>query len=217
MDPIDPRPASDNPAPKVGAKTFLHVGCGGKRKEQTTRGFNTPDWHEVRLDIDPQVQPDILGSMLDLRAIPDASMDAVFSSHNIEHLYAHEVPVALKEFHRVLKPDGFLVLTCPDVQSVAELVAQDKLVEPCYVSPAGPIAPIDILWGHRPSLARGNHFMAHKVGFTQRVLTGTLREAGFAMVATMRHGAPAFELWALAVKSQRPEAEVIALARLHFP
>ena len=36
---------------------FLHVGCGGKRKPQTTRGFNTPEWDEVRLDIDPSVAP----------------------------------------------------------------------------------------------------------------------------------------------------------------
>ena len=31
----------------------LHVGCGPKRKDQTTRGFNTPQWDELRLDIDP--------------------------------------------------------------------------------------------------------------------------------------------------------------------
>ena len=44
-----------------------------------------------------------------------ASVDAVFSSHNIEHLYPHEVPLALKEFMRVLKPDGFVLMTCPDL------------------------------------------------------------------------------------------------------
>ncbi len=38
-------------------KTFLHVGCGPKRKNQTTRGFNTPDWTELRLDIDAGVAP----------------------------------------------------------------------------------------------------------------------------------------------------------------
>jgi len=31
----------------------LHVGCGAKHKDLTTRGFNTPEWHELRLDIDP--------------------------------------------------------------------------------------------------------------------------------------------------------------------
>ena len=32
--------------------TFLHIGCGPKRKDQTTRGFNTDDWTELRFDID---------------------------------------------------------------------------------------------------------------------------------------------------------------------
>lgn len=79
-------------------KTFLHVGCGPQRKQGTTKGFNTDDWKELRLDIDESVQPDIVGTMTDMSRVPDASVDALFSSHNIEHLYAHEVPVALKEF-----------------------------------------------------------------------------------------------------------------------
>jgi hypothetical protein len=82
--------------------TLLHVGCGPNRKEQTTRGFNTPEWHELRLDIDPSVAPDVVGTMTDMAAVADASVDAIFSSHNLEHLEAHEVPVALKEFLRVL-------------------------------------------------------------------------------------------------------------------
>jgi hypothetical protein len=44
-----------------------------------------------------------------------------------------------------------------------------------YTAPAGPIAPLDILYGHRASMARGNLFMAHRCGFTQKVLTGTLQ------------------------------------------
>jgi hypothetical protein len=33
-------------------KTFLHAGCGAARKDRTTRGFNTPEWNELRLDPD---------------------------------------------------------------------------------------------------------------------------------------------------------------------
>ena len=103
-----------------------------------------------RLDIDPAVQPDVIGTMTDMAAVASESVDAIFSSHNIEHLYPHEVPLALKEFLRVLKPDGFFVVTCPDLQSVCALVAQGKLTEAAYQSPAGPIAAIDILYGHAP-------------------------------------------------------------------
>jgi len=198
--------------------TFLHVGCGAKHKDQTTRGFNTPEWHELRLDIDPSVAPDVVGTMTDMAEVADASVDAIFSSHNLEHLEAHEVLVALQEFRRVLKPDGFAVITCPDLQSVCALVAEGKLLEPCYTAPAGPIAPIDILYGHRPALARGNRFMAHRCGFTQPVLTHTLLAVGLTHVAALRRGvAPYFDLWAFASKGPMEEAALRALAAQHFP
>jgi len=199
-------------------KSFLHVGCGQNRKERTTRGFNTPDWREIRLDIDSSVNPDVTGSMTDMSAVLSGSVDAIFSSHNIEHLYAHEVPLALGEFLRVLNDDGFAVITCPDLQSVSALVAEDKLLEPAYNSPAGPIAPLDILYGFRASMARGNLFMAHRCGFTQKVLHGTLLAAGFKSVVTMRRGrTPFFDLWGLATKKERSGDDLRAIAAEHFP
>ena len=198
-------------------KTFLHVGCGPKRKDQTTRAFNVPEWIEQRLDIDASVEPDIIGTMTDMSAVTEATVDAVFSSHNIEHLYPHEVPLALAEFKRVLKPNGLVVITCPDLQSVCALVAEDKLTEPAYTSPAGPIAPLDILYGHRPPMARGNLYMSHRCGFTQKVMTATLQAAGFVTVAAMRRGHPYYDLWALATKSALDETELRALAVAHFP
>lgn len=197
-------------------KSFLHVGCGPKHKNQTTRAFNSDEWVEKRLDIDPAVAPDLVGTMTDMSVVPTGSMQAVFSSHNIEHLYPHEVPVALAEFYRVLSDDGFVVITCPDLKSVCALVANDKLTEPAYISPAGPIAPLDILYGHRPPMAHGNLFMAHRCGFTERVLSATLQAAGFKSVASMaRPGC--FDLWALATKAAMDESAIKQLAQSHFP
>ena len=197
--------------------TFLHVGCGPKHKERTTAAFAADAWAELRLDIDPAVEPDVQGTMLDMSAVESASMDAVFSSHNIEHVYPHEVPKALAEFRRVLKPDGFAVITCPDLQSVCALVAEDKLLEPAYTSPAGPIAPLDILYGHRPALARGNHFMAHKCGFTQKVLAGSLQAAGFAKTISRRRDAPYFDLWVIGTCMAVDDDQLRTLAARHFP
>ncbi|WP_342618383.1 class I SAM-dependent methyltransferase [Rhodoferax sp. GW822-FHT02A01] len=199
-------------------QTFLHVGCGAKHKDRTTREFSTERWTEVRLDIDPQAQPDFVGTMLDMSDVADASMDAVFSSHNIEHLYVHELPQAFAEFLRVLKPNGYLVVTCPDLKSVCQLVVQDQLTDAVYQSPSGPIAPIDILYGYRPSLAHGNLYMAHRSGFTLKTLIASLRRNGFASVGAIERGrAPHFDLWAIATKSLQTNEEVKALAELHFP
>lgn len=197
-------------------KTFLHVGCGPKHKNQTTPAFNLGEWNECRLDIDAKVNPDVVGTMTDMSSVSNASVQAVFSSHNIEHLYPHEVPEALAEFLRVLSDDGFVVITCPDLQSVCQLVAEDKLTEPAYVSPAGPIAPIDILYGHRPPMARGNLYMSHRCGFTKKVLSATLQAAGFKSVAVMARPQH-FDLWAVATKGSLDQAELINLAKQHFP
>jgi len=197
-------------------KTLLHVGCGASRIRQTTPGFNDGSWSEIRIDINALNQPDIIGSMTDMSAVTSNSMDAIFSSHNIEHLYPHEVPLALDEFHRVLGSQGFCVITCPDIQSVCALVAQDKLLDPAYISPAGPIAPIDILFGHRQSLAQGNLFMAHRTGFTEKTLSTTLKNSGFKTVATMNRP-QYFDLWGIASKSPTSEAQIQELANAHFP
>lgn len=196
--------------------TFLHIGCGPQRKDQTTRGFNDPAWSEVRLDIDPGAEPDIVASMTDMAPVPSGSMDALFSSHNIEHLYPTEVVTALKEFARVLKPDGFAVITCPDLQAVAEVVARGDLLEPLYDSPSGPISPLDVLYGWRPALAEGNYFMAHRTGFTQKVLTALLREAGFP-IGIVRRRQTFYDLWAVATPSRMPADHLRRLAAEHFP
>lgn len=197
---------------------FLHIGCGPKYKNRTTQGFNQPEWQEIRFDIDPNVSPDFIGSMTDLSAVVSDSFDAIFSSHNIEHLYPHEVSVSLAEFMRVLKPKGFLVITCPDLKSVCQLIANDQLLEAAYQSAAGPISPIDIVYGHRPSMARGNLFMAHRCGFTEKTLNAVLLKAGFANTASLARGlAPFFDLWALASKMPRTEFELRELAAQHFP
>ena len=181
-------------------KKFLHVGCGRLTKANSTPEFQKKEWIETRLDIDENVTPDIISSITDMSVVDSNSFDAVYSSHNIEHLFSHEVPLALKEMHRVLCDDGFLVITCPDLQSVCEHVVNDKLTEPLYQSGMGPISPIDIIYGHRSSISSGNHYMAHKVGFTAKVLYSTLTGVGFKCAAVARQP-KAFNLWAVAYKN----------------
>lgn len=153
-------------------KNLLHVGCGGHHIINTN-GFNQDEWREIRLDINPAMNPDIIASMTSMPQVADNSIDAVYSSHNLEHLYAHEVPKALAEFHRVLRDDGFCLIIVPNIQAVALRVAQGNLTGELYKSSAGPISALDILYGHRPSIEQGNLYMAHHTAFTDI----SLREA----------------------------------------
>ena len=190
-------PGSREPRQKI----VLNVGCGYPARQKLHSQFHGSEWREVRLDLDPNVRPDIVSSITDMSSVTDSTVDAVWSSHNLEHLQRHEVPLALREFIRVLKPNGLLLLTLPDLRQVAQLVVEDKLEDPAYYSLSGPITPLDMIFGHSASLARGNNFMAHRTGFTARTLHRVLIEAGFVDVS-LRPGA-AFDLWATAYKPGR--------------
>lgn len=196
-------------------KTVLNVGCGQRAISILGSSLPAEGWRELRLDIDPKVDPDIVASMTDMTPVPDGSVDAVWSSHNLEHLDPHEAPVALREFLRVLKPGGTLLLTVPDLQAVARLVAEERLDETLYECRQGPIRPLDVVYGYGPALAAGNRFMAHRNGFTPNLLGRLLQEAGFEPVAIWRR-AQAYELQ---VKAFRPPAPAEALEELglHFP
>lgn len=112
----------------------------------------------------------------------------------------HEVFASLREFNRILKSDGFLLISCPDLEAVADLVVRHGLDHIAYQSPAGPITPLDMLFGHTASITRGNTFMAHNTGFTCASLGRILVEADFPTVLVRR--GKAYDLWALALMPQ---------------
>ncbi|MCG2643801.1 class I SAM-dependent methyltransferase [Bradyrhizobium sp. WYCCWR 12678] len=159
------------------------------------------NWDEVRLDIDPGVRPDVVGSItaLDASFQPQA-FDAVWSSHVLEHLFAHEVYPALRQFHRVLRPDGFAMIMSPDIEAVAHFIVEHGIAAVAYDSPMGPIRPLDMLYGHTRSIEEGHHYMAHRTGFTAERLGNLLLSAGFPSVSVRSQD---FEVCALALM---PEA-----------
>ena len=136
-------------------RNLLHVGCG-PQNINSLKGFPDHDWNEIRFDIDINVNPDLIGTLTDMSSVKSNSIDAIYSSHNIEHIFPHEVDIVFNEFIRVLKSDGFLAIACPDLQSVCENVAKGNISEPLYISPAGPISAMDIIYGHIDAISKGN-------------------------------------------------------------
>jgi len=178
------------PTPPV----VLHVGCGTAPLPAGYEGME-----EVRLDIDVNCKPDVVGSITDI-PLMTSTVDVVYSSHNLEHVSAVEVPVVLGEFYRVLKKGGKLRLELPDVQAVLEAIPKIGMDGTLYDCAAGPITPTDVLWGWKKELARGNDFYGHKVGFTKESLEAALRKAQFTNVTVTRHP----EGYALSAEATRP-------------
>ena len=200
-----------------GERLLLHVGCGHATIEHIALpGFRDTAWREVRLDADQQVSPDIVGSMTEMASVPSSAVDAVFSSHGIEHLYWHDLPHALAEFRRVLAGDGFLVVTCPDLQAAAQMIADDRLFDTAYISAAGPITPFDMVYSYRPFVAANPEWMSHHCGFTLTTLMEALRSAGFASVQGIRRKR-GFDLWVVACKSPYSTEDMAALAASYLP
>ena len=170
-------------------RRVLNAGSGLKSIERLGAVFDRSEWDEIRIDLDPGVAPDVIGSMTDMRAHFGAgAFDAIWSSHSLEHLHSHEIPIALTEFQRVLKTDGFALITCPDLETVMTLFLNHGPDHVIYQSPAGPITPLDMMFGHARSIAAGHVHMAHNSGLTAARLTSLLRQAGFADAIVKRHG-----------------------------
>jgi hypothetical protein len=152
---------------KAATRQVLVVGSGGDD------GSAWDGWEVVTLDIDPNAKPDILASMVDLGAI--GPYEAVYCSHALEHLYPHEVPIALAEFHRVLAPGGMVMVVVPDLQDVAPT---DEAL------PKMGLCGLDLFYGNSREVP-GRPYMAHHCGFVADTLLRAMSSAGF-KTKTMR-------------------------------
>jgi SAM-dependent methyltransferase len=172
--------------------------------------FDRPIWKEVRIDIDPRNAPDFVGSISDMRAlVDDESFDAVWSSHCIEHLHDHEVLQALREFRRILSNDGFAIISCPNLDAIAKLIVSEDIESVAYISPAGPIRLLDMIYGHSRSVETGHVHMTHKTGFTTNRLGRLAVRAGFSEARVLE--GENLDLWAALMM---PKAQAPTLATL---
>ncbi len=83
--------------------TKLHLGCGG---------INLPGW--INVDLDSPVA-DVIHDLRRPLPFEDESADLVFAEHFIEHLTYEEALGFLKECRRVLRKEGVLRFTTPDL------------------------------------------------------------------------------------------------------
>lgn len=180
-----------------GAKVWVNLGCGPRGNTRLPGMF--AGWRELRVDADPRAEPDLVADITDLSAIESSSVSAAWASHCLEHVYLHQVGQAIREVYRILRDDGFFCIMVPDLQAIARYIAEDRLHEVIYQSPAGPVTAHDMLYGFGAFLASGMPMMGHKSGFTPTLLLQTVRKAPFAEIVLRRRSN--HELFALACKA----------------
>lgn len=97
----------------------------------------------------------------------DGSVEEIVMMHALEHIPSYDVGEKLKEFNRILKINGELILGVPDIKETAKILANAK-------------TPEEEDWAIR--LIHGtqkNRWSHHFCGYTERTLKNLLSEYGF--------------------------------------
>lgn len=177
-------------------KILLNIGSGPK---STTLPDHYLDWEVIRLDNNPDYQPDIC---MDARKVRELlpSYDAIYCSHVLEHFYEYEISTILSSFFCILTHDGFAEIRVPDVEKAAEhmVVANKRITDIVYISNAGPIRYLDMFYGYAPFLEHSPG-MEHHTGFSMQSLCQKLTQARFSHLFSVNKNNPG-----------HPEAHVVA-------
>lgn len=105
----------------------LHIRgrCLEVKDDTYTRGFGGGQVTSADvLDIDPANKAaTIVGDLRNLAAVPDGSFDCIILTQVLQ--YIDDVPAAVRETHRILKPGGTLLMTVPFIASVDTAASAD--------------------------------------------------------------------------------------------
>lgn len=155
--------------PSVGAIVHspirLNLGCGDK----ILPGY-------VNVDVAPERAgnlPDVVSDVRNLSIFEDNYADEILSVHVVEHFWRWEVESILKEWVRVLKPGGKMILECPNLRSACEefLKNSDIGAQP---GPEGQRT----MWVFYGDPRWKDPLMVHRWGYTPRSLAQIMSLAG---------------------------------------
>jgi len=142
----------------------LNLGCGDK----ILANYINVDVASERAGEKPDVISDIRKLTFN-----DNYADEILSVHVIEHFWRWEVLDILKEWLRVLKPGGKIIIECPNLVSAC----QEFLKNPDLHSSPGPEGQ-KTMWVFYGDPKWKDPLMVHRWGYTPRSLAYLMHEAG---------------------------------------
>jgi SAM-dependent methyltransferase len=164
-------------ARQTGGRRFLEIGPGNGLVAWLLRRGGAS---VTTLDIEPSVEPDVIGSVA---ALPfgDGAFDAVICCEVLEHLPWEFFPSCLQEIRRV--GSGPCVLSLPHVGKTITILAELPFIGSLWGSL--PLPPL-----RRPDMAQHpEHFWSvGSRGCSDRLVARRIRESGFRIVKSYRPG-----------------------------
>lgn len=143
----------------------LNLGCGDKI---------LPDF--INVDVAPSrrgLEPDVLCDLHELTVFENDYADEILAVHVVEHFWRWEVVDILKEWVRVLKPGGKMILECPNLISAC----QEFLKNPDLMAGGGQEGQRS-MWVFYGDPSWKDSLMVHRWGYTPRSLAMVMHEAG---------------------------------------
>jgi O-antigen chain-terminating methyltransferase len=122
----------------------VDIGCGrGEWIEELAtegiRAFGVDSNISMCKEAEARGQKVIIGNGIDyLRELPDASLGGVTAFHVVEHLSINDMIDFLYEAHRVLVPDGILIIETPNPENL-NVGSCNFYVDPTHVRPIPPV------------------------------------------------------------------------------
>lgn len=165
--------------------------------------------HEIDVDLRGGENIDF---RCDIRKLPEdwgMQFDIVKSNHVLEHFPYTQTEEILKEWYRLLKPGGKILLNVPDMQSVAQYLLDgdmDILIQGIIFGDQGNDYHSQPPYGELRDgryLADSFENNAHKAGFTAKFLGKLLQKVGFVDISGERRD------YALFLEAKRPEEHEI--------
>lgn len=154
---MDTACVSPNDTPMSDDGIRLHIG-----------GWETREGWTI-VDVKPAPHVSFVGNCTDLSFLEDASCSEVYASHVLEHLgYDRELPKALNEINRVLKTNGRLRVSVPDLEILCRLFLKPGL------APARRFHVMRMMFG-----GRMDAHDVHHSGLTAEFLGHFMLKAGF--------------------------------------
>ena len=137
----------------------LHLGCGN---------IHIPGWTNV--DVIPTGATDIICDITTLPGIPNRTASEIYSCHVLEHFALDEIPNILKRWHEILKPNGKLRISVPDLDAITRIYQKNLT----HFQVPGNQPWIALIYG-----GQKDQYDFHKTGFNFCWLSHLLLKAGF--------------------------------------
>lgn len=118
-------------------------------------------------------QPDVVCDIRKLSIFEDNYCDEIMAIHVVEHFWRWEILDILKEWVRVLKPNGKLILECPNLLTACQELVND----PINASRPGKSGQRS-MWVFYGDPSWKDPLMMHKWGYTPQSLAQLMHECG---------------------------------------